>query len=54
MEPTIFTFVLAAGILKLFTKVVFEQKIEYIHENPVAANLVKNAFEYRCFKCKIL
>ena len=34
-------------VIELFTKTVFEQKLEYIHENPVNANLVKNTVDYR-------
>ena len=31
----------------MFTKDVFEQKFNYINENLVAANLIKNAIGYR-------
>ncbi len=32
--------------IELFTKEVFEQKLNYIHENPVQANLVKYSTDY--------
>ncbi len=38
--------------IELFTKEVFEQKIDYIHENPVKANLVKNTIDYRFSSAK--
>jgi putative transposase len=37
---------------ELFTKAVFDQKLEYIHNNPVAANLVKDATDYRFSSAK--
>ena len=33
--------------VELFTKAVFDQKLEYIHNNPFEANLVKDATDYR-------
>ena len=38
--------------IELFAKVVFEQKLNYIHENPVKAGLVKNAIDYRFSSAK--
>ena len=38
--------------IELFTNHVFEQKLNYIHENPVTACLVNNTIDYRFSSAK--
>ena len=38
--------------IELFTEKAFLQKLEYIHQNPVAAGLVKFAEEYKYSSAK--
>ena len=41
-----------AGAIELFTEKAFLQKLEYIHQNPVAAGLVNFAEEYKYSSAK--